>query len=254
MRIIVNADDLGQDNMGNEYAFRLMSQGKVTSATLMANGPALEGAVEKIKYFPKISFGIHLNATEFKPLTTNKDLGVLLDVNGAFSGIERFSSVKKDLILLKAIYKEWCAQIEKLLSLGVKISHIDSHHHIHVTGSMFPIIKMVQMKYHIRKIRISKNIYIPASRSKTKIFLKGIYNFALGNIYKSQTARGFAGLDTFYKVFSKDGLNGKKFESVEVMVHPGRVDMNYGEENRILEIDWQKEIPFEITFISYNDL
>ena len=149
MRIIVNADDLGMDEATNEEIFRLIALNKITSSTMMANAPCIEGAIRGAKEFPQCSFGIHLNLTEFYPLSDDAGLQLLLDDQG------RFMSENEDLKVVgatrKPIIRELSAQISRLQSYGVNISHIDSHQHIHNNPTMFPVIKYLQYKFNIKK-------------------------------------------------------------------------------------------------------
>jgi len=54
MRIIVNADDLGMSEAVNEAIFQGMQRGVITSATMLANGPALKAAAQSLHLFPKV--------------------------------------------------------------------------------------------------------------------------------------------------------------------------------------------------------
>ena len=72
--VIVNGDDLGASSEINRAIFDLMAQNKLTSASVLANGACVEAAIERTRYFPRCSFGVHLNVTEFEP--TPCDRGV----------------------------------------------------------------------------------------------------------------------------------------------------------------------------------
>ena len=130
MRLIINADDLGRTPEANEAIFALMDQGLVTSATIMANSPFVEKALADLSHFPHYSFGIHLNVTEFTPLSSQAALGSLLDQEGNFS-LKKFRQAVLHRHLQQAILKEWSSQVRKLQSYGLAISHIDSHHGVH---------------------------------------------------------------------------------------------------------------------------
>jgi predicted glycoside hydrolase/deacetylase ChbG (UPF0249 family) len=70
-RLIVHADDLGADEARNEGIFEALEAGSVTAASILANGPALRDAFDRIASSPfrNISFGLHLNLTEGVPLS-----------------------------------------------------------------------------------------------------------------------------------------------------------------------------------------
>ena len=68
-RLIVNADDLGASDVVNDAIFREIEKGRVTSSTFLANGPGVDKAAKAAKQFPHVSFGVHLNLTEYYPLS-----------------------------------------------------------------------------------------------------------------------------------------------------------------------------------------
>lgn len=245
MRVIVNADDLGMDEATNENIFNLMSQGKVTSSTMMANAPCIEEAVREAKNFPQCSFGVHLNLTEFHPLTDDERLLSLLDDEG------RLRTENEDLKVVgatrKAIAKELSAQIARIQSYGVNISHLDSHQHIHNIPTMFPVIKYLQYKFNIKKIRLTRE-YPEAGRYGVKIRIKKkMYNCALRHFIRSKTTDGFSSLVGFM-------ANAEQIRTVcntfEIMVHPGTDE----QEDAILNSSWQAAMPFEISYLNYHSL
>src|SRR5262249_32273344 len=111
MRIIINSDDMGINSTVNEQTLDLIESRQITSATLLANAPALEDAVRRIPKHTRCSFGVHLNLTEFVPLTPPRDLSNLepfLDSNGCFAGEAVLRSVPIDARARDTIFKEWC--------------------------------------------------------------------------------------------------------------------------------------------------
>jgi chitin disaccharide deacetylase len=252
MDVIINADDLGMSPEVNEAILALVACQKVTSCTLMANGPAFAAAAARIHLYPQCSFGIHLNATEFRPLTTNPDLQGALDANGNFrkANLHRPMGIP----LMRAIWDEWCAQIERAQSHGVNISHIDSHDHIHVRKpQLIYCLKHLQKKYDIAKIRISKNIYSPnyPIKSRALIYKKMLYNYVIKKFYPTITTSGFTDLTTFMDA-SKS--NQVPYNSVELMVHPGNPKQSFVEETDVLVTAWLESLSVNINLISYNEL
>jgi predicted glycoside hydrolase/deacetylase ChbG (UPF0249 family) len=67
--IIINADDLGYDNIVNNEISRFAEKRLISSTSLMANGDDFGGAKRVIKNHPTLSVGAHLNLTEFKSLS-----------------------------------------------------------------------------------------------------------------------------------------------------------------------------------------
>ncbi len=228
--IIVNADDLGMSRCVNDAIFTMMGRGKVTSATILANAPEVREACGKLSLFPQCSFGVHLNVTEYEPLSRS---GAQLLDNGRFS--RKIAAAKPSERVVRAVYEEFCAQVDRLISFGVPISHIDSHHHIHTTPAGFLALKALQRRYGIRRVRLSKNLYAPADRpGMARLWGKHAYNAALRNVYRTTTTAGFTELRTYARLLSEQGIPA--MPSVELMTHPGAD--RYSDETNLLENGW----------------
>lgn len=246
MRVIINADDLGMDVKTNTMVFELMSSGKITSATIMANGKACEDAVRNQNNFSNCSFGIHLNLTSGKPLSGKTEIVPLLNDDGFFCELDSLIDTPFSPNLMKAVYAEFCMQVEKLQCLGLGISHIDSHQHIHNLPKIFPIVKLVQKKYNIRKIRLTKNLYLPEDGGGIfRSITKKIFNSCMKKMYKSYTTDYFTGFDTFYRIAQLRIMKGK---SAELMVHlRDRKSGDYA----LLMHDWRSDLVFPVELVSY---
>ena len=251
LKIIINADDLGETPAVNDATFSLMSDGRITSATMMANGPEIEAACEDAHAFPNCSFGVHLNVTDHYPLSNPDPLRRILDGEGKFAGESAFRNVPINSELAKAIVDEFCAQIERIKSLGISVSHVDSHHHVHTMPNMFRVIKATQKQCDISAIRISRNITSPNETTSASLRLKKwAYNFALRHYIKTNTTQGFTDFDSFYKAAI---IGQVHFETVEVMVHPG--SKVYGEkETQLLKTFWEHDVNDEIRFVNFKNL
>jgi predicted glycoside hydrolase/deacetylase ChbG (UPF0249 family) len=103
-RLIVNADDLGLARGVNQAIVEAHVHGIVTSASLMVDGPAAEHAAGLASEHPALSLGLHF-----------VDDGPELDDPG--HAVRAFG-----------------AQLERFRELtGSAPTHVDSHHHVHVT-------------------------------------------------------------------------------------------------------------------------
>lgn len=249
--VVINADDLGATPLVNDTIFTLIENGQVSSVTMIANSPYIEEACKRISQFPKCSFGVHLNLTEYEPITNIDQLMPLLDQDGSFLS-NHIRKVPIRATLTRGIFEEFCAQIDRLHALGVQVSHIDSHHHVHSIPRVFPILKRVQKRYQIRRVRISRNIYGPDENAPWQLRLKkSAYNFLLKHYYKTVTTGGFTDFKTFYELGK---TNKPHHKTVELMVHPGSRTFDYEDETEILSGQWRDALSFPVRLLSYNEI
>jgi chitin disaccharide deacetylase len=136
LRLIVNADDFGLTSGVNRAIIEGNRSGIVTSATLMANARATDAAIDLAKAQPSLKIGCHVVLIDGLPLTAN--LPTLTNGAPRFrSSLKQFAiaAVLKQ-IAAEEVQREVEAQIRKIQSRGITLTHLDSHKHTH----MFPHI------------------------------------------------------------------------------------------------------------------
>lgn len=156
IRLIINADDLGVNPMVNKEIEQALHKNFISSSTILANSEYLDD-VKRITdtFCDTKSFGVHLNITEGKSMTNNsflRDAG-FIDSNGYFIKENNFQSRLYEDNIILAVQQEWDAQVYEVLSKGIKISHVDGHHHCHTWYGYSKALKSVMEKYGITKVR-----------------------------------------------------------------------------------------------------
>jgi predicted glycoside hydrolase/deacetylase ChbG (UPF0249 family) len=189
-----------------------------------------------------------MNCTQFAPLTTDESLKPLLADNGEFK--KDWTSARYSRSVRLAIYKEWCAQVQKIIEAGVRISHIDSHHHAHTEPSLFFVLKAVQQRFNIRKVRITRNIFDGGEKVPGSLLArKRVWNFMLRNYYPTATTDHFTSLSAFWN----NVRGGRVFDGVvEVMVHPGHP--KYVEETKLAQSDWGSHAGLRCSLVTYREI
>ncbi len=236
-RLIINADDLGADAARNEGIFEAMRAGVVTSASILPNGPALDHALEGIRSggFERVSFGVHLNLTEGRPLA--EGLSCLTGPDGNFLGktaAHRLLMNTRDVSLQADIAREVALQIERLLDAAIAITHIDGHQHVHVFPSALRTVAETATSHGIRRMRIPDEAVAPGQDAVWADLLEEARRFgALGReARKILAGTGMVSSDHFRGLVLKGRLDLegllKLLETLpggttELMVHPGRV-------------------------------
>lgn len=138
-RLIINADDFGLTAGVNRAIVEAHEHGVVTSTTLMANGRAFPDAIGLAQSRARLGVGCHIVLVDGAPLLDATAVRSLLDRRGNSStphfreGIARFGA----LALLghldeDEIEAEATAQIRRLQTAGITVTHLDSHKHTHL--------------------------------------------------------------------------------------------------------------------------
>lgn len=221
-RVVINADDFGYSREVNEGIERALRMARISSATLMANGPAISEAIAISRQFPAASFGIHLNLTEFSPLSSAASLRRvgLVDGDGLFRNNLR--SLRPSPSVLQACFEELDAQIQFLQANGIQPSHLDSHHHVHTVAWLFPVIYRLQNKYRIRRMRNTMNVYSLSGNRNLPLKLrigKAVWR-AMNAVCGSRLTQVFTGLHIFLEDPTRKEFASAR--SIELMCHPGQ--------------------------------
>jgi hopanoid biosynthesis associated protein HpnK len=153
-QLIINADDFGLTAGVNQAIVEAFERGVVTSATLMATGQAFDQAVALAQSRPKLGVGCHVVLVDGNPVLNHAQLRHLLDPRSVTEGMPRFqrriSKFAARALLLDGqvsaeIEAEARAQISKLQSAGIKVTHLDSHKHTHVFPQVLrPLLRAAQ--------------------------------------------------------------------------------------------------------------
>lgn len=223
VKVIINADDFGYSHSVNACILEAITENCISSATIMANGPAVAEALDMAFLQPQVSFGVHLNLTEFSPLlpSRNHQSVGLVDQNGTFLG-NGFRQLRPSPSLLEACYQELDHQLLSLCEKGLQPSHLDSHHHIHTIPWLMPVIWRLQKKYQIFRIRNTLNVYQSPRGDSSRLRLLAAKKMweAASVLLGSRMTQRFSSLHVFLAdPFRAEFLSAS---SIELMCHPGQ--------------------------------
>ncbi len=145
-RLIINADDFGLTPGVNRAIREAYQHGIVTSATLMANAGAFDGATSLATPTGEahpLSVGCHVVLLDGEPILPPDRVASLLQP-GSANGSRQFRTSLNDFAVASFRHKlnpdeieaEATAQIERIQAAGIQPSHFDTHKHAH----MFPAV------------------------------------------------------------------------------------------------------------------
>ena len=142
-RLIVNADDFGLTTGVNRGILRAFKDGIVTSTSLLVTGSAFEDAVALGRLNPDLEVGLHLTLVEERAVLGRDELPTLVDETGRFprtSG-EFFRRAFLGRINWDEVEREIAAQIARFQNTGLRLSHLNSHQHLHMFPPVFQIVR-----------------------------------------------------------------------------------------------------------------
>jgi chitin disaccharide deacetylase len=156
-RLIINADDFGLTSGVNRAIVETHDRGVVSSTTLMANGKAFDGAVCLAKQSPRLGVGCHIVLVDGVPVLEPSQVQSLLQASGSThfrDGIGKFGALAVlGRLAPDEIEAEAVAQIRKIQSAGVIVTHLDSHKHTHLFPHVLRPLLMAAKACGIRAIR-----------------------------------------------------------------------------------------------------
>ncbi len=148
-RLIVNADDFGLTSGVNRAIVEAHNRGVVTSATLMTNGAAFSDAVQLAQSAPHLGVGCHVVLIDGSPLSHPSQVSSLLQkgTQQFQSSLIRFAGLAwQGRLDPQQIEAEVTEQIRKIQSLGISVSHLDTHKHTHMFPQVLrPILRAAQV-------------------------------------------------------------------------------------------------------------
>jgi predicted glycoside hydrolase/deacetylase ChbG (UPF0249 family) len=134
--LLVNADDFGMCHAVNEAIIRSLEEGIVGSCSVMVPCPWALHALTWLQEASDVSFGVHLTSVSeqptyrWGPITCRTDVPSLVDEAGYFYPESRIGEFL-DQVNVGELEREYRAQIEHVLDVGLQPTHLDSHCAIH---------------------------------------------------------------------------------------------------------------------------
>ena len=155
-QVIVNGDDFGKTPEVNEAIIRAFKAGTLTSCSLMVTGEAFDHAVRLASKNPGLAVGIHLVTVQGKAVLPPSEISHLVDRQGNFSDNPAMAGLKYYLsgLAREQLKIELSAQFERFRSTGLKLSHVDSHLHMHVHPVIFAAALELAEQHQVKRMRV----------------------------------------------------------------------------------------------------
>ena len=229
--LIVNADDFGMTEGINRGIIEAFEAGAVTSTSVMVGMPAFVDAVCLTRAAgDRLGVGLHFTLTAGRPLTraaslVNPETGAFLPIRTllvrALSGRVR----------AREVAEECAAQIARGRDAGLRLTHLDGHHHVHIIPGISGAVRQVVQAERIPAVRrpVERIVGGPdwrrrlAARAVIDIFARGVQRKS----WHVRTTEHFCGVT----LLGAPRLHSAMLRvldclpkgTTELMVHPGYV-------------------------------
>jgi predicted glycoside hydrolase/deacetylase ChbG (UPF0249 family) len=141
--LIFNADDFGFTPDVNAGIVHCHRKGVLRATTLMANGDAFDDAVQLARETPSLDIGCHFVLIQGRSVVTGEKFPVNWKQFLAALVSRRLDP-----------YRELRAQMEKIVSAGLRPSHLDTHKHTHVVPVVLSAVIRLAHEFSVPFVRL----------------------------------------------------------------------------------------------------
>jgi predicted glycoside hydrolase/deacetylase ChbG (UPF0249 family) len=237
-RLIINADDFGLTGGVNQAILELNAAQVLPSATLMATGAAFRGAVHAAFQQPSLGIGCHIVLVDGQSELHHSQLPTLAPGGQLRSSLNAFTlDLFAGRIAAQEIETEAVAQIRKVQSAGITVTHLDTHKHTHMFPQVLrPLIRAAQAcgvpairnpfepSWSLRLTRgapAARRLQVRTLRLFRRSFLRSIHRAGLRT---TDGALGVLATGTFDAEYVLRLLRKMPAGTWELVCHPGYID------------------------------
>jgi predicted glycoside hydrolase/deacetylase ChbG (UPF0249 family) len=153
--LIVNGDDFGLTSGVNAGILEAHERGILTSASVFAHAAATDDALAIARRTPTLGIGCHLTLVDGTPLSPPSTVptlapdGVLRPTWRAF-----IAAALAGRLALGDVEHELIAQIDRVRSAGIRVTHLDAHKHVHAFPPVFEVVARLARRFGIGAVRV----------------------------------------------------------------------------------------------------
>jgi hopanoid biosynthesis associated protein HpnK len=202
--VVIVADDFGSSSSVNRAVAEAHDRGILTAASLMAGGAAFEEAVEIARKRRSLSVGLHVTLCDGRAVLPCSEVSGLADSRGCFENSPSRAWMKYwRADLLSQLDREIEAQFDRLEKAGVRPTHMDGHHHLHMHPAIFELLCRHATRRGIRWVRIPREplsllLRFPSPRRGAMPFIEWAVFAVLGRIHRRKAREyGLRSVDVY---------------------------------------------------------
>lgn len=185
-QLIINIDDFGLSESINQSIEVLAGLGTISATNIMANMPFAHQVKQLSQKFPNLSYGIHINLTQGKPILPINKIPSLIAPDGNFYPL---NTLMKRALLGKVdkydCEKEIYAQVNFIKDLlDEQLDHWNAHQGIHRVEPFFSVASRICQKLSIPSMRSISHSFFVDNNQLINPHLGDITQFKINRIIK----------------------------------------------------------------------
>ncbi len=196
--LIVTADDFGMSLPVNEGIEASHRDGILSATSLMTGGEAFDDAVERARRQPSLGVGLHIHLVDSRPVLPASQVPDLVSPDGNFSnnpesfGFKLFFSRE----MRRQAEAEIAAQFERFEKTGLRMDHVNGHHHFHMHPVVTDAIAKLAPRYSSPPVRFPVEPFWPSWKAGGDKPVQRLFNwvFYAGLTHRMRKKAKAAGL------------------------------------------------------------
>jgi hopanoid biosynthesis associated protein HpnK len=155
--LALTGDDFGASRAVNEAIEAAHCDGVLTAASAMATAPAFDDAVARARALPALVTGLHLVLCDGRAASKPHEVPSLVDSDGRFPASPARAGLRywrRRSALRAQLERELRAQLERALGAGLRLDHVDGHHHLHMHPVVFDVLLPLLVEYRVPRLRV----------------------------------------------------------------------------------------------------
>jgi predicted glycoside hydrolase/deacetylase ChbG (UPF0249 family) len=205
--VLFNADDFGLTAGVTRGIVESRERGVVGSTTAMV----CRGHDALLReWAPRLAgrIGLHLQLSDGMPSLPPEEVPSLVDTAGRFPR----KLDRPERLAREEVAREWRAQMEKLRSLGIEPTHLDSHHHVHQHETVLPVYA---------ELALELGLPVRSGFARTAQYLRRA-GVRCPVVCDTSLASGAVSVERLLRSL-RAHRRSHRSELIEVMCHPGYV-------------------------------
>ena len=155
IRLVLTADDAGLAAPLSRRIASLLASGRLSATSLLACAPAFGEAVEALRAAGVTEAGVHLCVVGGESPRSPLSAVPSLAPGGRFphSWPVVAARIAAGRARIPEVEREWEAQLVAVRDAGFRVTHLDSHQHLHLLPKLLPVVLALARRFDVPFVR-----------------------------------------------------------------------------------------------------